>query len=157
MINREQVSLSVLRAHENALNPKPNMTLGGYNMPPAEEFVILRYILEDADLDRIFLLADCMGDTVGNVGRLKGVQPTDGFKERVQKKIDAKTDLRTSRDLAVVFVSWSDQMKSLTAIDGNHRLAAHYLIHGSIEGSHAFVCIHPKIKYLTNIPPLARI
>lgn len=69
----ETVPFSVSRAREASLAPQPNVRLGGYHMPPAEEFTIHRVTLEDADLDRLYPLFDHEEHTVGESGILRGI------------------------------------------------------------------------------------
>lgn len=153
----ETVPLNVLRTHEASLNPRPNVTLGSYRMPPAEQFTIHRVTLEDSDLDRLYLLFEMVQYTVGNSGILRGIVPTNDYKDRVDAKIAQKVDLRTQPHLAPMLVARSLTTPA-TAADGNLRLTAHYLANGgSVEGVNAFLCLHPLVNRWTNLPVAARL
>ncbi|HUY33166.1 MAG TPA: hypothetical protein VMV69_10320 [Pirellulales bacterium] len=148
----EQVDASALRKHEDSLNPVPNVRLGSYGMPPPEQFELWRVTLEERDLDKMFVLFDFVEHTIGLHGKLSGIRPSGGFKERVEKKIQQNLDLRLSPKLAVVIVTVDWKEWPLILADGNHRATAQYLKHGTITGVPAFVCKHPNICFWTNTP-----
>jgi hypothetical protein len=147
--------LSTLRKHE-ANQPRLNVSLGSYNMPPAEEFTIWLVTFGDADLERLYLLSDFRSHTIGAVGKLKGVRPKGTYQEIVQAKLEDDIDLRTAESLAPVLVCAELEGRPISILDGNHRITAHYLKFSGLTDVYAFVCVHPNISSWRHFVTAAR-
>lgn len=147
-----QVDLATIRAHE-AKQKRLNVSLGSYHMPPAEEFINWRVVLEKGDLDRLYLLSDFLKHTGGSC-KLKDIKSENN--KIIQEKMNESTDLRVSPDLAPIIVCTGLESRPLSVIDGNHRISAHYLLHKGIDGAHAYVCVHDQIFKWRHLVPAAR-
>lgn len=156
MNNISPVTLATLQAHEAKREPPSNVKLGGYHMPPADQFTIYQVTFDAVDLGRLCVLNDFARHTVGGLGYLEGIQPAADFRERVQKKLAENIDLRHDAEAAPVFVCPDFQTGQLTVIDGNHRLTAHYLKFQAVSDVVAYVCVHPQIVDWGFLPPAAR-
>lgn len=156
MIIVETVSLDVLQANEKFTDA--NIRLGGYDMDkvcPNEDFRILRVLLQDSDLDRLFVLGMYHEVTKDGSCLLKDTLPVALSKDRVASFKRDNIDLRTSSQLAPLMVARTEK-GPLTLYDGNNRMLWQRLTHGSIEGIAAFVSIHPKINLWKYIPSQAK-
>ena len=76
--------------------------------------------------------------------------------DRVIYWLAKKLDLSESDEWSPVFITPNHDTRALVAIDGNHRLMAHYLTHRSVEGVHAYLFSHPKTAVWDWFPHYAR-
>ncbi len=65
-------------------------------------------------------------------------------------------DLRRQMDLEPILVTNDAYSGPLIAIDGNHRLTAHYLRHQSVDAVNVFVAVHQNILMWGFVPLMAR-
>jgi hypothetical protein len=159
MIVFQEVSLATVQQHE--LDTNSNVRLGGYHMDrfcPTAEFCCHRVQLQHSDGDRLFLLgiSAFISQTQRDSCRLRDLLPTAASIPNVASFVRDGVDLRSQPCLELVLVGAQLQLGHLVAIDGNHRMMAHYLNHASVEGVPAFVCVHKNITQWSYIPTLAR-
>lgn len=151
------VELAEVQRHEQAT--AANARLGGYGMGthcPLDQIRCNRVVLESGDLDRLFVLQDFAAQTHNKTCRLRDVMPGAVNLNRVASFTTACVDLRTHAGLELVLVSHGWDGTPLIAIDGNHRMIAHYITQCSVDGVPAFVGVHPAMNRWPYIPPLAR-
>ena len=157
MGNWQRVELRDVEQHE--LKTGANSRLGSYGMSdvcPVNEFECFKGAFEVDDLERLFLLGMFAKHTRDHSGRLRDVLESMSENDRVGSFFDAKVDVATRPELAVVAVTDDLYRGSLTLIDGNHRSISQFLRQRTIEGVPAFVCVHPQIRRWGFLPALAR-
>lgn len=150
----EPVALSDIQSHEEATGA--NVRLGGYQMPPAAEFETYRATLELGDAPKLFLLSDFGKHTKASTYRLMDVLLSASDNPRVAPFIRDGRDLRAIPDLAVLVISERRDGRPLIIYDGNHRIIAHWLMHGAVQDIPVFFCVHPAIIQWGHVPRLAR-
>ena len=153
-----EADITEVQRHEQAT--VANARLGGYGMDahcPMNEIRCYRVMLESSDLDRLFVLQDFATHTPNRTCRLRDVVPSTASLQRVASFATAGVDLRTHAGLELLLVGIGLDGGSLVAIDGNHRMIAHYLTQGSVDGVPAFIGVHPAMNRWPFVPPLARL
>lgn len=116
---------------------------------PINEGQCYQISLQENDIDRLRLLREPTFTplTCNQTYRLSDLLLYKANKlPRVTYWLNKKLDLRNSQEWAPVFVSPSVDSGLIVAIDGNHRLMAHFLQHQSIEGVNGYLFIHPNIQ-----------
>lgn len=152
-----EVEIAEVQQHEQATSA--NARLGGYGMDahcPTNEIRCYRVVLEEGDLDRLFVMQDFAAYTSNGSCRLRDVLPSIADIKRVASFTTPSVDLRKRTGLEVILVGSDVDRASLVAIDGNHRIIAQYISQGSVDGVPAFVCVHPAMNRWPYVPPLAR-
>jgi hypothetical protein len=144
MKSAKRVDLAVVQEQEGFVDA--NVRLGGYDMPAASSFETYRVVLDEGDLDRLFLLAQFGQHTKGNTARLQDVLPEMVNNERVAKFASQRVDLRTAQNLVPMAVC-AGLDNSFTFIDGNHRCIAQYLVWSTFEDVPVYVAVHPRIHH----------
>lgn len=157
--NQRNASLDEIQAHEIAM--EANACLGGYGMDehcPLAEIVCMHVALSECDLKRLFVLPDFRKHTRNHSCRL--VDADDSALAVAMEGQPSGThnelDLTTRNQLELVLVGTDLNERPLIAVDGNHRLLAHYIRHRSIEGVPAYIGIHPNMYNWSYVPLLAR-
>jgi hypothetical protein len=155
----KKVDISHAQNHEESTSA--NVRLGGYKMYehcPTNEVQCYRVVLEDKDIDRIFLLNEVtfVKLTTGQTFKLSDLTHDAKTLNRVNSFLKDGVDLRSHPGLELILVCEDLDTGSLTTIDGNHRLMAHYLTFGSVQEVPAYVYIHTNMNKWYFIPPLAR-
>lgn len=127
-------------------------------MCPISEGQCYKVVLHYTDINRVFLLyaPNLTNLTINRNYQLNETIEEAGNEPRVQYWLDRNIDLSTSDSWAPVFVSPNLDTGSLVAIDGNHRLMAHFLTHKSIQGLQAYLFVHPNITNWKWFPPHAK-
>lgn len=148
----QEVPLSKVRTLEKIR--EANFCLGGYDMKVKDdEWKCYRGVLEDSDLDRLFLLNELdFGQFTNNTHLLKNLLEGARNLERVQSFIAKSFDLRIHRDYEPILVTINKEKASLIAIDGNHRLMSHYLQYKSIFEVPVYIGEHDTIIKSGHIP-----
>lgn len=157
--NVRNSSLDEIQAHEIATGA--NARLGGYGMDehcPLAEIVCMHVTLSEYDLERMFVLPDFRKYTRNHSCRLVDVNDATLLvaMERQPAGAQNELDLTTRNRMELVLVGTDLNQRPLIAVDGNHRLLAHYIRHRSIDGVPAYVGIHPNMYNWPFVPSLAR-
>lgn len=140
-----------------------NVRIGSYNMDcfcPIYEMQFVHMELTWADLSRMFLLWEptfiqhtkfqsCKLDEITSSAESMAMQ------RRSPGDVNM-IDLTMSAGLEPVLVTDSLEHGPLVAIDGNHRLTAHYARRATIDGVKVYVGIHDNMLEWQFVPPLAR-
>jgi hypothetical protein len=156
----ESVDLDTLQVHEKATNC--NVKLGSYKMDqicPIAEFQINWVLLDDSELERIFLLGEFGKMTHNKTNRLIDVMdllPDDTTKRIDERILSRNLDIRLQRNESLMIVATNIEDGPLTIIDGNHRAMNHFKKHNNIQDVPAYVCVHPNISRWPFVPRLAR-
>ena len=158
--NIRSSSIHEVQAHERAT--KANACLGGYGMVthcPLADIVCMHITLTQSDLSRLFVLQDFAKCTRDQSCQLIDVVPASAIlaaMEHQPKNAVNELDLTVAKGMELVLCGTSVDDGPLIAIDGNHRLLAHYIRSGSIEGVPAYIGIHPKMYDWPMVPPRAK-
>lgn len=127
---------------------------------PADEVQCFHVELTDDDVQRIFLLYEqtFVGHTTGSSCRIIDILSTAETMAMERLPVGTKNQLDLSRttNLEPVFVTTDVDHHPFVAIDGNHRLTAHYVRHRGVNGVKAFVIMHKQMFDWEFIPPLAK-
>jgi hypothetical protein len=153
------ISIEEIRQLENSTNA--NIRIGSYGMDsvsPTEEIFFYYSRLQPEDISRIYLLNDFRHCTNQESCRLSDLHERAlvTAMERVPQLAENKIDLRNVVHKEPVLVGVDLHQGGLTVIDGNHRLMAHYLRHGSVESVGVILAIHRSIVNWAFIPRIAR-
>jgi hypothetical protein len=154
-----QIEYEKLKKFEHKIDG--NVKIGGYDMDkicPVSEGKCYKVTLEDSDLDRVYLLRDptFTNLTKNRDYRFSDLQDVAREEARVKHLLEKNIDLSVNSDWAPVFVCPDIGNGALIAIDGNHRLMAHFLLRGSIANLMAYVYVHENILQWGFIPKAAR-
>lgn len=158
--NIRSSSIHEVQAHERAT--KANACLGGYGMVthcPLADIVCMHITLTQSDLSRLFVLQDFAKCTRDQSCQLIDVVPASAIlaaMEHQPKNAVNELDLTVAKGMELVLCGTAVDDGPLIAIDGNHRLLAHYIRSGSIEGVPAYIGIHPKMYDWHMVPARAR-
>ena len=150
------ITLEDVRALEERTNS--NVRLGRYDMgefSPTKEFDCYKTVLDQSDLDRLFLLSDFHMMTRTASCKLADVQ-SGQIPETSMSRISRDIDLTTLAGCEIEIVSPSMDDGPLVIVDGNHRVVGHFLNRGTIQDVPAFVCIHRNILVWPHVPSTAR-
>ena len=101
-----KVDIAEVQRHERATGA--NSRLGGYGMDahcPMSEFRCYRVLLEQGDIDRMFVLQDFAAHTSNRTCRLRDVVPSAADLTRVASFTTACVDLRSHTGLELVLVA----------------------------------------------------
>lgn len=162
------VTIEDVQRHLGSSNA--NVKIGSYGMDlfsPLDEFNCFRVTLNEADIDKLFLL-NCgfVQNTTGHTGRVRDIDPNmlsvdstnrvNSFLVPPTQSKKKQIDLRCSPNLSIVLVCANAGYGPWTIIDGNHRAIAHYLKYGGITNIKAYVCVHPQIINWPYVTILAR-
>lgn len=140
-----------------------NVRLGGYDMDklfPVTEIECFHMELSEEDVHRIFLLYEATFIPHTKHGTCKIVDILSTAEEMATSRLRSGT--KNELDLSVtiaqepVFVTTNVAKNPFVAIDGNHRLTAHFAQHRSVNGVKVFVAVHKRMFDWHFIPPLAR-
>ena len=156
--NERNSSLKEIQSHEFAI--RANARLGGYGMYehcPITEIVCMHATLSEFDVKRLFVLPEFRKHTRDHSCRLVDMNESALAiaMERQPAGTQNELDLTTRSRLELVLVGTDMKEGPLIAVDGNHRLIAHYIRHGSIEGVPVYIGIHPNMYNWSFVPPLA--
>ena len=127
---------------------------------PLSEIECFHLELAEEDVHRIFLLHEVtfIPQTKDGTCRIVDILSTaEGMamsRLRLGSKNDLDLSMTTSRE--PVFVTTNLAKHPFVAIDGNHRLTAHFVRHRAVTGVKAFVAVHRRMFEWSFIPPLAR-
>ena len=114
---------------------------------PLNESQCYKIVLTEADISRIFLCQapNIIDHTKNRSSRLQDTMESakEVIKERAPDT-NSILDLRASDHLSPIFITPNLDMANLVAIDGNHRLMAHFLAYRNIDGVHAYAYVHPN-------------
>lgn len=162
MRNILNIELSLIQNNEEFNDS--NIRLDRYEIPnfcPSTEVECYQVILEKGDLERIFILFESGFNnlTNNNTFRLSDLIPDEAQKKsRVLSFLDDRDfDLCSRPERTIILFGTNLETSSLTAMDGNHRLMAHFINNNNIDGVPAFIYIHRKINKFIFTPPLARL
>ena len=158
-------NLSEIRQLEKYTNA--SVQIGNHCMEdhaPTSEFLYYRVILEQNDIDRIFVLYEpgLANLTLDQTCRLKDIISTACKDKRVEQAISGGSsfpkgiNLKSDPNMELELVASELYTAPLIIIDGNHRAIAHYTTYGNLHGVPAYVCIHKNISQWKYIPPLAK-
>lgn len=165
MLDIREANILEIQHLENFTNA--SVRIGNHCMEdyaPTSEFLFYRVILEKSDTDRMFVLFETglTKQTLGQTCRLKDIVSSSENIERVKQAINGGNsfskgvDLKSDPNMELELVASELYNVPLTIIDGNHRAIAHYIIHGSVQGVPAYICVHKNISKWPYIPPGAR-
>ncbi len=134
-----------------------SVQLNNHDIPeycPSDEVECYQVTLEKRDLVRIFILyqSGFLYLTNNNTFKVSDLIVTTARKiDRVQSFLNDETfDLRSRPDHTIILFGKNLDTSLLTAMDGNHRLKAHYIEHENIDGIPAFnyLCNEPRTVIL---------
>jgi len=155
------VALAEIQSHEERTGA--NVRLGGYKMNthcPTSEIQCFHIELNDLDLERLFLLWEptFIPHTHNRTCRLCDVTPTAEAMAMERRSVGEKNlvDLTAGTGNEPVLVTSDLTHGPLIAIDGNHRLTAHFVRHRRVGGVRVYVGVHAKVLGWHFIPPHAR-
>jgi hypothetical protein len=158
MLDVREVDVSEIQRHEEAT--EADVRLGGEGMDACcrtSEFRCFRGVLEQSDVDRLFLLPGFKDVTTGASCRIRDLIPDAATLERSLQFVSEKVDLRSQHGLALVLVCEDLHTAPFIIIDGNHRAIAQYFTHGGLQDVYAYVCVHQALSQWSVVPPLARV
>lgn len=155
----ESVPVSVVQEHEKQVGA--NVRLGGYHMNlifPPEEFETSIAVLDDNDLNRLFLLGNFAHLTKGRTCKVKNIVLSSGTStiEKVEGIISQGAHLGLASQPEIVMVTVDAQRGPWVITDANHRTISWFLTHASIHGVLAYVCEHSQINEWGFVPRAAR-
>ena len=148
MKNINPIPYGVLKAFEKEING--DVQTDNHKLDeccPPNQSTCYGIVFEEADQDKIFLIhvTGFINLTSSDSFKLIDVNSSAGEVPRVKYWVDRGIDLSANANWAPVFVS-AKLESPLIAIDGNHRLMAHFLTHRSIEGIRAYLYVHSNIS-----------
>lgn len=151
-----QISYNELQSFESTQNA--NLTTSHNSIAdrcPSNEARCYKVVLEKVDIYRIFLIqgsnfADFTENSSLKLMDLKKTVISQTFhtineiesQQTISYLLDKNIDLSKNAEFAPVFISTNLDTGSLIAIDGNHRLMAHFLAHEDIQDVHAYLFVH---------------
>ena len=141
----EIISQEIIENHEIRL--ESNISIHHHtvaNPCPITGGQFYKVVLETIDLNRIFLCHSLgfVNFTQNDSFRLSETLENHPPKKQITDFKVMGIDLRQSFDRAPIFLSNDLSTGNLVALDGNHRLISHYLIHRNIEGLQAYLFVH---------------
>jgi hypothetical protein len=154
MQNLKTVELSVVQERERSTNA--NIRVGGYGLPPAEQFRNHWALLNDSDLDRLFLIPEFGKHTAGNSCLLKDITESALSDPRVRQFLTTPINLQIAPNLDLLTFTVHPEKSPLVVGDGNHRVIAHFWTHWSVEGVPILICSHPEVAKWGFCPTPAR-
>ena len=140
----EKIDYKVLRDFELGVNANLQTTQEHLQrLCPLNEVECFKLVLEESDIHRIFFCTapDFATYTQNHSFRLEDTCEAARIDPIVSCLLEKNIDLSNSDHWAPVFIS-PKIAGSLVALDGNHRLMAHFLMHKSTKGLHAFLFVH---------------
>lgn len=129
-----------------------NVRVGGYKMDrlcPIETGTCYQISLNASEIDRVRLLREVTFTELTQHQNyyLSGLLPDKAIAlPRVKYWFDRELNLSQSPEWSPVFVSPNLDAGLIVAIDGNHRLMAHYIRHQSVEGVPGYLFVHPNLQ-----------
>lgn len=119
---------------------------------PVESYTAFRAVLEEDDLNRIFLWFQFKEDTAGMTGKLTDALPESASKKRVKPLIEGDPakgwmpiDLRSALGFEPMLVTNDFIHGPLQVIDGNHRMIAQFITGKGFDHLPVYVCVHPRM------------
>ena len=147
MKQRVQIPVSVIRDHL-----KKTGTAIGLHKDGVGCFGY-RVLLDDEDIGRLMLWWQHKIHTKGESRRVIDALPSSAENTRIRPFMEGDpsrgllpVDLRDAKGLEIVAEADNIESERLDVIDGNHRIIAQQLKHGSFEGVPMFVCVRSKLS-----------
>jgi hypothetical protein len=153
MQNLKTVELSAVQERERST--KANITVGGYHLPLAEQFRNHWALLDDSDLDRLFLIPEFGKHTAADSCLLRDIAESALSDSRVRQFLTPPINLQVAANLELLAFTVDPEKSPLVVGDGNHRIIAHFWTHQSVEGVPIFICSHPAVANWGFCPTLA--
>lgn len=141
----EKIDYKILRDFELGINANLQSTEKHLQkLCPLNEVECFKLVLEEADIKRVFFCTapDFATYTENHSFRLEDTCEAGRNDPTVSCLLEKHIDLSKSDNWAPVFITPNLKTASLVALDGNHRLMAHFLMHKSTNGLQAFAFVH---------------
>lgn len=158
----ESVTIEACQKHLREQGTGVSLDLASMPKPP-DGYRAVRAILEDSDLDRIFLWFEFRKHTKDGSAKLTDALPESASEKRISRFIAGDStkgwtpiDLRTTPNFEAMLLTNDVMRGPLYGIDGNHRLVAQFLSGKGFADVPVYVCFHPKMLEWAYIPETAR-
>jgi hypothetical protein len=147
----------IIEEHENRV--EPNITTTNPDIQkycPLAEAHCFEIELEEADINLVYTCSGSYLNAYTIDYRLEQTLESARKEGRIKSFLDSGLNLSDSYELAPVFVCDMSPKQNLVAIDGNHRLIAHFLAHKSVTGLRAYLYAHVNAESIDWFPDSAK-
>ena len=154
---RDFQPVDLVAVQEREKSTDANIRMGRYGLPVPEEFNTHRALLDESDLDRLYLIPEFGKHTAGSTALLKDVTESALSDHRVRQFLSPPINLQIAPRLELITFTVNPEKSPIIVGDGNHRIIAHFWTYRTVDGVPLFICSHPTVAWWDFCPPGARI